>query len=318
MLDVQGVSLEFLSRDGVVRALENVSFSVATGAIVGVVGESGSGKSVTAYALLGILDGSARVVAGRALFEGTDLLAAENSALRHIRGRAIAMIFQNPRASLNPLKPIGEQIAEVFRYTKRAGSRRQARESALALLERMRIADPVRRYTALPLELSGGTCQRVMIAIALAAGPRLLIADEPTTGLDVTTQAAIMDLLVTASRERAMATLLITHDLALAGEYCDRIVVMHAGHVVEAGPTREILRRPRHPYTSRLLATTPQGKSGIADLLPIHGGMPDLRGMLLPCRYSARCEAHGPDCDLPPLPRTAIGADHFVHCHHPR
>jgi peptide/nickel transport system ATP-binding protein len=187
----------------------------------------------------------------------------------------------------------------------------------LGLLERVRIADPARRFDALPGELSGGMCQRVMIAIALAAAPALLIADEPTTGLDVTTQAVIMDLITALAREAGMATLLITHDLALAGEHCDRVVVMHAGHVVETGRTADILSDARHPYTQRLIASMPQGKADLADLLPIPGRLPDLRGVLPPCRYSERCERRDAACDEQPLPRAIVAGRHVVACRHP-
>ncbi len=317
LLRVEDLSLAFRTRDGTVRALEHVGFEVDAGETVGVVGESGSGKSVTAFALLRILDRAARVSSGRALFRGVDLLACDEAALRRVRGREIAMIFQNPRAALNPVVTVGRQIATALRQAGRATTRRAAREAALELLARVRIADPARRFDALPMELSGGMCQRVMIALALAAAPSLLIADEPTTGLDVTTQAVIMELITGLAREAGMATLLITHDLALAGEHCDRIVVMHAGHVVETGPTADILSAARHPYTRRLIASMPQGKADLADLMPIPGGLPDLRADLPPCRYSARCERHDAACDAAPLPRIDVAARHSVACRHP-
>ena len=317
LLEVAGLSLEFRGREGVVHALDQVSFSVHPGEMLGVVGESGSGKSVTAYALLRILDSAATVTAGQAWFDGTDLLHCSEPAMRRLRGRGIAMIFQNPRAALNPVVPVGAQIMAALRHAGRARSRAEARAQALALLERVHIAEPSRRFQALPLELSGGMCQRVMIAIALAAAPALLIADEPTTGLDVTTQAVIMDLLAESAREAGMATLLITHDLALAGEFCHRIAVMHAGHVAEIGPTETILTEARHPYTRRLIATMPQGKSLLTELQPIEGGLPDLRQALPPCRYAARCERMQPDCAQAPLPRTWLTQEHFIACRHP-
>jgi peptide/nickel transport system ATP-binding protein len=313
LLEIDGVSLEFRGRGGVVRALEEVSLSVREGEMLGLVGESGSGKSVTAYALLRILDSAAHVTAGRAVFRGIDLLHCDEAAMRRVRGRGIAMIFQNPRAALNPVVPVGRQIMAALRH---AGADGSGRAQALELMERVHIADAGRRFAALPLELSGGLCQRIMIALALAARPALLIADEPTTGLDVTTQAVIMDLIAETARAAGMATLLITHDLALAGEHCDRIAVMHAGHVVEIAPTADVLHRARHPYTQRLLATMPQGKTVLDDLHPIPGGLPDLRSVLPPCRYAARCERHADDCDAGPLPRIWEG-EHFMACRHP-
>ena len=314
LLDVQDLAVEFRTRAGPVRAVQDVSFTMQPGEVLGVVGESGSGKSVTAQALLRILEPAGRVTAGTALFDGIDLLSCPEPAMRRIRGRAIGMVFQNPRAALNPVLPVGRQVADVLVHATRL-PRARARARAVELLAEVRIADPARRAAALPMELSGGMCQRVMIAIAIAASPRLLIADEPTTGLDVTTQAAIMGLLAREIRGRGMALLLITHDLALAGEHCDRIAVMHAGHLVEHGPASAVLDTPRHPYTSRLVSTMPQGKGAVADLVPIPGGLPDLRATLPPCRYAARCDHHAPECDEAPLPRH--GHEHMVACRFP-
>ena len=256
-LSVEGLSVEFRTRSGVVRALDNVSFAIAKGETMALVGESGSGKSVTAYAVLGILDPAARVSGGKAMFGGLDLLSAKPGQLAGVRGREIAMIFQNPRTALNPIRPVGRQIADVLI---RHGNvpRREAPAQAIEMLRAVGITDPARRAKAYPFEMSGGMCQRVMIAIALAAKPSLLIADEPTTGLDVTTQAVIMDLISDLASELGMATIFITHDLALAGQRAARIVVMHAGHVVESAPTRELFARPRHPYTAELIAATPE------------------------------------------------------------
>ena len=316
LLAVEGLSVEFRTRGGVVRALEGVTFDVHKGETVGVVGESGSGKSVTAFALLRILDPAARITGGTAVFGGLDLLAARESELQLQRGRELSMIFQNPRTALNPIRPVGEQIADVLR---RHGAvpRAEVRKRAVDMLTRVAIPDPGRRYAAYPFELSGGLCQRVMISIALACSPALLIADEPTTGLDVTTQAAVMDLIGELASENRMATLLITHDLGMAAERCDRIVVMHAGHVVEVATTEELFRAPRHPYTARLIAATPRPGVKLGDLTAIPGGLPDLRGDLAPCRYSARCERYEPACDDGPLPLSDLGAGHLVACRSP-
>ena len=271
------------------RALDRVSFSVNRGETVGVVGESGSGKSVTAFAIMGILAPAARVVGGRALFGGLDLLAASESQRRDYRGRELSMIFQNPRTALNPIRTVGKQIGDVLRRHANI-PRTKVRDRVLELLARVQIPDPERRYHAYPFELSGGMCQRVMIALAVACEPALLIADEPTTGVDVTTQAQILDLLDELAAQSRTATLLITHDLALVAERCDRIVVMHAGHVVESAPTPDLFAAPRHPYTARLIASTPRPQAKLGDLQPIPGAVPDLRRELPPCRYRTRCD----------------------------
>ncbi|HMH54225.1 MAG TPA: ABC transporter ATP-binding protein [Candidatus Acidoferrum sp.] len=316
LLAVEDLSVEFRTRDGIVRALDGVSFTVGRGETVGVVGESGSGKSVTALAILGILHPAARVTSGRVVFGGLDLLRAGEGTLREYRGRELSMIFQNPRTALNPIRPVGRQIEDVLRRHANLPSA-HVRERALTLLARVQIADPARAYHAYPFELSGGMCQRVMIALAVACSPSLLIADEPTTGLDVTTQAAILELIEEIAGATRMAMILITHDLALAGERAHQIVVMHAGHVVETAPTAELFASPRHPYTARLIASTPRPRATLDDLRPIPGTVPDLRGTLPPCRYRSRCERAVAVCDEPPLPRLAVGNGHTVACRVP-
>ena len=316
VLSVEGLSVEFRTRSGIVHALENVSFTVSKGETVALVGESGSGKSVTAYAVMGILDPVARVTVGRIVFDGVDLLAAKRSDLAAIRGRAIAMIFQNPRTALNPIRPVGKQIGDMLiRHGK--APRRNVPEQAVEMLRAVGITDPARRAQAYPFEMSGGMCQRVMIAIALAAKPSLLIADEPTTGLDVTTQAVIMDLIKDLAGKMGMATIFITHDLALAGQRSDRVVVMHAGHVVETAPTAKLLAHPRHPYTAELIAATPDSAQNLEELAAIAGSLPDLRRTdLPPCRYSERCSRKIAACDQP-LPQAFLGASHLVTCWNP-
>jgi len=315
VLSVEGLCVEFRTRSGIVRALENVSFGVGKGETIALVGESGSGKSVTAYAVMGILDPAARVTGGRAMLGDLDLIAATPRQLADVRGRQIAMIFQNPRTALNPIRPVGRQIADVLiRHGKL--SRRQALAAAVEMLRAVGITDPARRAKTYPFEMSGGMCQRVMIAIALAAKPSLLIADEPTTGLDVTTQAVIMDIIEQLAGESGMATIFITHDLALAGQRADRIVVMHAGHVVENAPTRALIAHPSHPYTAELIAATPDSAASLDVLASIPGSLPDLRRAdLPPCRYSERCPRKVARCDEP-LPRPAL-ADRFVACWNP-
>lgn len=315
-LVIEDFSLVFRTRHGTVQALEDVSLSVQHGEIVGVVGESGSGKSVLAYAVMGLQDAAAQVQGGRIVFGGLDMLAASERALADVRGREVAMIFQSPRTALNPIRKVGRQIEDILRQHANLPSR-DLRSHAVAALTRVGIPDPERRYEAYPFELSGGMCQRVMIAMALACSPFLLIADEPTTGLDVTTQAVIMDLIRGLSHGARMSTLLITHDLGLAGEYCDRIAVMHAGHVVEVAPTDELLSRPAHPYTRQLLAATPTPRSTVEGLVSIPGQLPDLRRDLPACRFSARCERHVPLCDERPLPWTQLSDTHLVRCRVP-
>ncbi len=314
ILAVEGLSLSFRSREGEVRALADVSFSLAPGETLGVVGESGSGKSVAALAIMGLLARTARIDAGRIRFEGRELLGLDERHMRSLRGRRLAMVFQNPRRSLNPLRPIGRQLCDVLRVHRGLG-RAAARSEASALLARVGIADPAARLEAYPFELSGGMCQRVMIALALAAEPALLIADEPTTGLDTTVQALILDLIGALARDRGMATLLITHDLALAAERCDRIAVMHAGQLVEIAPARTLFAQPAHPFTEALIGATPAPSSVLGHLAGVPGLLPDLTRTDLPaCRYFGRCPRRGDACRSAPIPLRAIGAGHAVAC----
>jgi peptide/nickel transport system ATP-binding protein len=320
LLQVKDFSLEFRTRGGVVRALEGIDLQLHKGEIVGLVGESGSGKSVLSYAMLGISDRAARVTGGSAMFGGMDLLTASESQLADLRGREISMIFQSPRTALNPIRRIGHLLEDVLRRHAAAPGvdlGRSLKERAVQALRDVAISDPERRLAAYPFELSGGMCQRVMIALALACRPSLLIADEPTTGLDVTTQAAVMDLITGLARERHMATLFITHDLALAADYCDRIVVMHAGHAVECAPTRTLFAAPQHPYTARLMSTTPGERSTIASLEPVPGNLPDLKRDDLPaCRFAERCERASDRCRNE-RPQLEGGATHGVACWFP-
>ncbi len=267
LVAVDGLTVEFTTRDGIVTAVSDVSFSLAPGETLGIVGESGSGKSVTSYALMRILDDNGRVAAGDISYSGVDLVAADDKTMRAIRGREISMIFQNPRSALNPIRKVGDQIADVLRQHGMAAGV-EARRRAVALLETVRIQQPEARYHAYPHELSGGMCQRVVIALALACEPRVLIADEPTTGLDVTTQKTILDLVRDLAGERGMSMALITHDLGLAAEYCDRLIVMKAGKVVEAASTEALFNNPQHAYTRALIRATPRRGARLRSLLP--------------------------------------------------
>lgn len=275
LLDINDVTIEFSTRRGIVRAVEKVSFSVAKGETLALVGESGSGKSVTSYAAMRILDRAGRIAEGSIVYSGMRLAELTEAEMRDLRGREMSMIFQNPRAALNPIRPIGVQIADVLRRHARATSR-NAKEKAIAALEEVRIAHAAERYDAYPFELSGGMCQRVVIALALACQPQLLIADEPTTGLDVTTQKAVMDLVVELTRQREMSTILITHDLGLAAAYCDRVAVMEKGRLVETARAAEIFARPQHPYTRRLMRATPRLDSTLRALLPEGDDRPEV------------------------------------------
>jgi peptide/nickel transport system ATP-binding protein len=267
LLAVDDLTVEFATRRGTVRAVQHVSVRVAKGETVGIVGESGSGKSVTSYAVMRILDRAGRIAEGSIMFGGVDVRNAPESEVRQLRGREISMIFQNPRAALNPIRKVGKQIEDILLEHVQAVPS-DVKEKAIDALRRVRIANPEERYHAYPFELSGGMCQRVVIALALACQPELLIADEPTTGLDVTTQKAVMDLVVELTRERGMSTILITHDLGLAAAYCDRVVVMEKGKVVETAPSRKIFSTPEHAYTKKLMKATPRLGIGLRDLLP--------------------------------------------------
>ncbi len=270
LLDVRDLTVEFSTRRGIVRAVEHVNISVAKGETVAIVGESGSGKSVTSFAVMRILDRAGRIAEGAISFTGLDIRDASETEMRNLRGREMSMVFQNPRAALNPIRKVGVQIEDVLTQHAQAGSQ-DATDKAIELLEQVRIARPRERYHAYPFELSGGMCQRIVIALALACRPQLLIADEPTTGLDVTTQKTVMDLMVELTKQRGMSTILITHDLGLAATYCDRVTVMEKGHVVETSSARAIFTAPEHPYTRKLMRATPRPGVSLRDLLPDDG-----------------------------------------------
>ena len=267
LLDVTDLTVEFATRRGTVQAVKHVNISLAKGETLGIVGESGSGKSVTSYAVMRILDRAGKIADGSIMFSGIDVKGASEAEMRDLRGREISMIFQNPRAALNPIRKVGDQIEDVLRQHVQSTSNDRG-EKAIDALEQVRIARSRERYHAYPFELSGGMCQRVVIALALACNPQLLIADEPTTGLDVTTQKAVMDLIVELTKSRGMSTVLITHDLGLAAAYCDRVVVMEKGNVVETALSKDIFAKPEHTYTRKLMRATPRPGVSLRDLLP--------------------------------------------------
>ena len=268
LLDVNDLTVEFATRRGIVKAVQHVNIKVAKGETLGIVGESGSGKSVTSYAVMRILDRAGSIVEGSVMFSGVDVKTASEDQMRDLRGREISMIFQNPRAALNPIRKVGDQIEDVLRQHVQQSTVGDRGEKAIEALEQVKIARPRERYHAYPFELSGGMCQRVVIALALACNPQLLIADEPTTGLDVTTQKAVMDLIVELTRSRGMSTILITHDLGLAAAYCDRVVVMEKGRVVETARSADVFAEPQHAYTRKLMRATPRLGVSLRDLLP--------------------------------------------------
>ena len=313
LLAVQGLATHFATSLGILRAVDGVSFTIDRGEVLGLVGESGCGKSVTSLSIMRLVPPPGRVVAGRVLFEGENLLAKDPEAMRRVRGARIAMVFQEPMTSLNPVFSIGDQIAAAV--LAHAGGRRQAAwERTVAMLDLVQIPSPSQRARDYPHQLSGGLRQRAMIALALASGPALLIADEPTTALDVTIQAQILDLLRRLQAERGMAVLLITHDLGVVAELCHRVAVIYAGRIVELAPVKRLFARPLHPYTRGLLQCLPHPSRFGRPLFSIEGAPPDLRQVGAGCRFAPRCAYAIPSCrgDEPALEEREPG--HFVAC----
>ncbi|MGB6008197.1 dipeptide ABC transporter ATP-binding protein [Castellaniella sp.] len=288
MLEVRNLSVHFGDESAPFKAVDRISYHVNAGEVVGLVGESGSGKSVSSLALMGLIDFPGRVQADALCFEGQDLLSLSEKKRRAIVGSKVSMIFQDPMTSLNPCYTVEYQIAEALR-AHQGGSRRALRARVLELLEQVGIPDPASRLKAYPHQLSGGMSQRVMIAMAIACNPRLLIADEPTTALDVTIQAQIMDLLLSLQRQQGLGLVLITHDLALVAQAADRILVMYAGQIVESGPAADIFKRPRHPYTQALLRALPEFSRGADRLVSLPGVVPGRYDRPQGCLLSPRC-----------------------------
>ena len=318
LLEVDGLKTWFFTRDGVVRAVDGVSFSVYPGETLAVVGESGCGKSVTSLSILRLIASPpGRVVAGRLLFEGRDLLTLPESEMRKVRGNEISMIFQEPMTSLNPVLTVGRQIAEALTLH-RGLQRGDALARAVEMLRLVDIPESERRAGEYPHQLSGGMRQRVMIAMALACNPRLLIADEPTTALDVTIQAQILDLMRALKEKTGAAIVLITHDLGVVAEMAQRVVVMYAGRKVEEAPVDDLFARPRHPYTRGLLKSIPRlgdaQKPGRMRLAEIPGMVPSLREEIAGCIFAPRCAHAAERCrrEYPPLEHK--GAGHWVAC----
>jgi peptide/nickel transport system ATP-binding protein len=300
VLSIEDLNLEFPGFRSSAKALNGVNLTVGAGEIVGVVGESGSGKSVTAMVSLGLLPkGSYRVTEGSVRLLGQDILAQSEHQLGQLRGREVAMIFQEPMTALNPTRRIGQQLLDVIRRHQPL-SKQQARAKAIELLHDMHIADPAQVLERYPFELSGGMRQRIMIALAFSCDPKLLIADEPTTALDVTVQRQVLLLLREKARQRGTAILLITHDMALVSQFCDRMYVMYTGAIVEQGPTDEVMSRPAHPYTQGLLASLPERAIPGQDLDTLSGQVPNLAQLPTGCTFKERCAYRMPVCEQRP------------------
>jgi len=313
LLEVRDLTVHFDTEAGLVEAVDGVTFNVRSGEILGVVGESGSGKSVTALALLRLIRPPGRIVQGAVVFEGTDLVGLSEDEMRAVRGTRIAMVFQSPRTALNPVLTVGRQISRLFELHQGA-SRAEGRTRTIGMLKLVGISEPERRARQYAHQLSGGMCQRVMIAMALATSPRLLLADEPTTGLDVSIAAQILELLRDLGRRTGASILLITHDLGVVAEVCDRVAVMHAGQIVEVGAVRAIFARPLHPYTQALVRSIPRIDRDVT-MEPIPGMVPSLLAPPPGCRYADRCPRVLDVCRRDrPAPRAAA-PDHEVACH---
>ncbi len=317
ILDVRGLRTSFHTRDGIVRAVDGIDFHVERGEILGLVGESGCGKSVTSLSIMRLVGKPGRIEAGEVLFDGQDLLKIPGNEMRRIRGNRISMIFQQPTSALNPVWDVGRQVAEVLEVH-RGMKRRAARDRALELLQMVGIPEPRRRLDAYPHELSGGMAQRVMIAMALACEPELLIADEPTTALDVTIQAQILDLMRDLRDRTGTAIILITHDLGVVAETCDRVAVMYAGEIIEQAGVDDLFAAPRHPYTRGLLGAIPVLGDVREELTVIPGNVPSLIDLPPGCRFAPRCAArveHDVTLAVDRHPALLpIATDHEVRC----
>ncbi|GFE66009.1 ABC transporter ATP-binding protein [Litoreibacter roseus] len=315
VLSVRDLVVEIPTREGILRPVDNVSYDIAAGEILGVVGESGAGKSMTGNAVIGLLDRPARITSGEIHVNGARVDDLPISQLRKKRGKEIGMVFQDPLTSLNPLLPVGEQLAETISEHLDV-SKPEARARAIRGLEEVGIPAAAERIDSFPHEFSGGMRQRVVIALALCAEPSLVIADEPTTALDVSVQAQITALLKRLCRERGMAVMLVTHDMGVIAETADRVAVMYAGRLAELGPVRDVVTEPHHPYTDGLMGSTPIASKGQARLRQIPGNMPRLTAMPNGCAFHPRCTYVQDKCRVDPTPRLG-GADPRAACWYP-
>lgn len=316
LLQVEGLETTFFTKAGALKALDGVSYTINRGEVLGIVGESGCGKSVTSYSLMGLLDHPGKVTGGRALLNGVDLLALNEEEYQKVRAKKIAMIFQEPMTALNPVLTIGQQIDEqLFQHTDLTPA--QARKHSIEMLAKVGIPSPEERYSNYPHQLSGGMRQRAMIAMALALGPEFLIADEPTTALDVTIQAQILELFQSLQKEMGMTVQFITHDLGVISEISDRVMVMYAGRSAELAPTEELFRSPRHPYTASLVRSIPVLGQRLERLPTIEGVVPSLMERPAGCAFQNRCPFQTPECSQGVPPFTELSPGHFVACFHP-
>ncbi len=314
LLSIQELKTYFFTKRGVAKAVDGVSLSVNCGQTLGIVGESGSGKTVTCLSIMKLIPAPGRIAGGRILFEGRDLAGLSEKEYRHIRGRQIGMVFQDPMTSLNPFLPIGDQVAEPLEVHERL-PRRAARRRAVEMLEKVGIPEPAKRFNEYPHRFSGGMRQRVMIAMALIANPRLLIADEPTTALDVTIQAQVLELFRKMKAEFGTSIVLVTHNLGIVAGMADHVAVMYAGRVVEYAPTEELFSNPRHPYTLALLKSVPRLGNGTSELSSIPGCCPPNLAELPPgCSFYERCSFGEPRCQEAAPPLAPVGEDHQASC----
>jgi oligopeptide/dipeptide ABC transporter ATP-binding protein len=316
LLEIDSLRVEFPGEDdGRLVAVKGVDLEVEAGEVLGLVGESGSGKSLTCRAVMRMVPEPGTISAGSIRVDGEDVMALGTAKLRDLRAHSVGMIYQNPFGSLNPTMRVGAQIAETLRVN-RGMSKKAAKAEALALLERVGIEDPEHRYRAYPHELSGGMCQRVMIAIATASSPRLMLADEPTTALDVTTQAQILKLLARMSAEEGMAMLLVSHDFGVIAQACDRVAVMYGGHIVESGPVETIYHEPEHPYTKALLNSVPELDSAgnVQRRAALAGHPPELSDQIPGCVFAPRCEHARPGCEAISMKLEKVGEAHHSAC----
>jgi oligopeptide/dipeptide ABC transporter ATP-binding protein len=315
LLSLQNLSAHYVSQQGarVVRAVDEVTLSLRAGETLGIVGESGSGKSTLALTMMRLLPPAARIVSGRIMFEGENLLDKSDAEMRHVRGKRIAMILQDPMASLNPLFSIGNQVGEPIRVHDGA-SRASAWERAVSLLKSVRIASPETRVTQFPHEMSGGMRQRIVGAIGISCGPRLLIADEPTTSLDLTIQAQYLNLLRELQRAHGLALIFITHNLGIVAKMCDQLAVMYAGRIVEQGPVSRLFSAPAHPYTKALLGSIPSMIDSRERLTAIDGQPPDLASLPAGCAFAPRCPKVFARCHAEAPPEFPVGADCTARC----
>jgi len=313
LLEVNDLKTHFFTKKGIVKSVDGISFQIEKGEILGIVGESGAGKSITGFSILRLIDDPGRIVEGEIIFDGEDLVPKSEEEMQTIRGNKISMVFQDPQTSLNPVITIGDQLIEAIVYHNRNVSKKEAFERCVAILEKVGLPAARKRMGSYPHQLSGGMKQRVVIAMALLNDPRLLIADEPTTALDVTIQAQILYLMKKLSQDFGSSLILITHDIAVVSQLCDRIAVMYAGRIVEYGTKEEIIFDPKHPYTRGLIACLPKLNDDTDRLYQIPGIMPSLLNLPEGCYFKDRCELADETCDV--YPEKQVFGERVVFCH---